>query len=47
MPPDGILAVRGRGRDIDKVVSYLRQLGGVSIRQVMAVSRSRDEDQRL
>ena len=28
--PDGILAVRGCGKDIDKVVSYLRQVAGVS-----------------
>jgi len=27
--PDGILAVRGRGQNIDKLVSYLQQIGGV------------------
>jgi hypothetical protein len=28
--PDGLLAVRGCGKEIDKVVSYLRQVAGVS-----------------
>jgi 2-polyprenyl-6-methoxyphenol hydroxylase-like FAD-dependent oxidoreductase len=35
--PDGILAVQGRGKNIDKLVSYLRQIAGVPF----VASRSR------